>query len=298
MSDVSFHRIIEAAIFAASKPIGKKQLALLLPHKKLPKEKIAKNSNLKKSANPNGSAMTRLAEKFDDTTPIEINAEELATNLAKVETILLELKKNYNNHGIQLAESKDGFYFRTAPDVAPYLKQFRTELKRLSRAAMETLAIIAYHQPITRAEIETIRGVTLSRGTMDALIDAGWIKLRGRRKTIGNPLTFGTSDKFLVDFSLSSLKDLPGLDELKDLGLLDAGHDFSNIGMGDEAEVKLDSTEQLDLLTNSLDEILTRDEQETETTEQTLTALLMDEPFNDAADLAKPLGEKKSKKKS
>ncbi|MDI9313494.1 MAG: SMC-Scp complex subunit ScpB [Hydrotalea sp.] len=224
------HRIVEAAIFAATAPLNKKSLLAMLPKK--PK--------------------------------------------ADIDDILAQLKKNYQSRGIQLLESKDGFYFRTAPDLAPYLTQFRVELKKLSRAAMESLAVIAYHQPITRAEIETIRGVAISKGTLDILFDTGWIKFKGRRKTLGNPITLGTTDKFLVDFGLASLQELPGVEELKEMGLLHLGHDFSSIGMGEEEE-DISMGEQLDLLQSSLDDILSQDQNADENENE----LLMDEPTDE-----------------
>jgi len=112
--------------------------------------------------------------------------------------------------------------FRTAPDLAEALTVETVERRRLSRAAVETLAIIAYHQPVTRAEIEEIRGVAVSKGTLDVLLESGWIRPRGRRHTPGRPLTWGTSDAFLDHFGLEGLKDLPGIEEMRAAGLLDA----------------------------------------------------------------------------
>ena len=112
--------------------------------------------------------------------------------------------------------------FRTAGDLSWLMTRESTETRRLSRAAIEVLAIIAYHQPVTRAEIEEIRGVVTSKGTLDVLLETGWIRPRGRRKTPGRPLTFGTTDGFLSQFSLEALGDLPGLEELKGTGLLDS----------------------------------------------------------------------------
>ncbi len=112
--------------------------------------------------------------------------------------------------------------FRTAPDLGWVLqREQQDDAKKLSRAAMETLAIIAYHQPATRAEIEDIRGVALSKGTMDVLLETGWVRLRGRRRAPGRPVTYGTTDKFLLHFGLEQISDLPGLDELKAAGLFD-----------------------------------------------------------------------------
>ena len=111
--------------------------------------------------------------------------------------------------------------FRTAEDLAFLLERQAVEQRRLSRAALETLAIIAYHQPVTRAEIEEIRGVSTSKGTLDVLLETGWIKLRGRRRAPGRPVTYGTTEQFLVHFGFDSIQDLPGLSELKGAGLLD-----------------------------------------------------------------------------
>ena len=125
--------------------------------------------------------------------------------------------------GIELRQVGDGWAFRTRVEVAEQLKQHKQVERSLSRAALEVLAIIAYHQPITRAEIEEIRGITLSKGTMDILLELTWIKPRGRRRTPGRPLTWGTSPAFLDHFGLNVITDLPGLDELKSAGLLRKG---------------------------------------------------------------------------
>lgn len=128
---------------------------------------------------------------------------------------------HYRGRGVELARREDGFAFRTAADTAPYMTSYRAVEKKLSRAAMETLAIVAYHQPVTRAEIENIRGVAVGRGTLDLLIEAGWIQPGRRREVPGRPLTWKTSKKFLDTFGLESLADLPGIDDLKAAGLLD-----------------------------------------------------------------------------
>ena len=133
-----------------------------------------------------------------------------------------ELKSLYANRGVTLMEIDGRYAFRTAPDLAGRLQIEREVPRKLSRAAIETLAIIAYHQPVTRAEIEEIRGVITSKGTLDVLLETGWIRPRGRRKTPGRPLTFGTTEAFLSQFSLEALGDLPGLEELKGTGLLDS----------------------------------------------------------------------------
>ena len=137
-------------------------------------------------------------------------------------SLLLRLQQEYASRGVNLVRVAGKWSFRTAGDLSWLLTKESVEPKRLSRAAIETLAIVAYHQPVTRAEIEEIRGVTTSKGTLDVLLETGWIRLRGRRKAPGRPVTYGTSEAFLLHFGLESLTDLPGLEELKGAGLLDA----------------------------------------------------------------------------
>ncbi len=139
-----------------------------------------------------------------------------------IESLLLELQTNYAAHGVNLVQVAGKWAFRTAEDLAYLLHREHIEERKLSRAALETLAIIAYHQPVTRAEIEEIRGVSTSKGTLDVLMETGWIRMRGRRRTPGRPVTYGTTDTFLEQFSLASIVDLPGLEELKGSGLLDS----------------------------------------------------------------------------
>src|SRR5690349_20957763 len=139
-----------------------------------------------------------------------------------VKAALAQLQAEYATRGVNLVRIANKWTFRTAGDLAWLMTRESTETRRLSRAAIEVLAIIAYHQPVTRAEIEEIRGVVTSKGTLDVLLETGWIRPRGRRKTPGRPLTFGTTDAFLSQFSLESLGDLPGLEELKGTGLLDS----------------------------------------------------------------------------
>ena len=139
-----------------------------------------------------------------------------------VAQLLAELGGHYSARGINLVHRGQGWAFRTADDLVAELRIERSQERRLSRAAIETLAIIAYHQPVTRAEIEEVRGVGLSKGTLDVLFAAGWIRPKGRRRTPGRPLTWGTSDGFLDHFGLESLDDLPGVKELEAAGLLDA----------------------------------------------------------------------------
>jgi segregation and condensation protein B len=133
---------------------------------------------------------------------------------------LAALAERYAGRGVELQAVAGRWRFTTAADLAPLLAQQREEPRRLSRAAMETLAVIAYHQPVTRAEIDAIRGVSLSRGTLDTLLEVGWVRLRGRRRTPGRPVTYATTDVFLEHFGLPGLSDLPGLSELKAAGLL------------------------------------------------------------------------------
>ncbi len=136
--------------------------------------------------------------------------------------LLEELKGFYASRGINLVRVAGKWAFRTAQDLAYLLEQHATEERRLSKAALETLAIIAYHQPVTRAEIEEVRGVATSKGTLDVLLETGWIRPRGRRRAPGKPVTYGTTDAFLVHFGMDSIKDLPGLAELRGAGLLDS----------------------------------------------------------------------------
>ena len=148
-------------------------------------------------------------------------AERLASE-SDLAGLLAELEASYRGRGITLTRVAGGWCFRTAVDLAPRLMLERTVARKLSRAAVETLAIIAYHQPVTRAEIEEIRGVALSRGMLDMLMEAGWVRPKGHRQTPGRPATWVTTDAFLAHFGLDSLADLPGIDELKAAGLLDA----------------------------------------------------------------------------
>ena len=136
---------------------------------------------------------------------------------------LLEvLKAEYSSRGVNLVQVAGKWQFRTAGDLAFLLRKETIEQHKLSRAAIETLAIIAYHQPVTRADIEAIRGVMVSKGTIDLLLEAGWIRIRGRRRTPGRPVTYGTTGEFLAHFGLDAIGDLPGVDELKAAGFLDS----------------------------------------------------------------------------
>lgn len=134
---------------------------------------------------------------------------------------LAEIEADYAGRGIELVRRGDRWHFQTAADLAHLLRRDRDEPRRLSRAAIETLAIIAYHEPVTRAEIEAIRGVQISKGTLDVLMAAAWVRPAGRREVPGRPLTYATTAEFLVHFGLESRRDLPGIDDLRAAGLLD-----------------------------------------------------------------------------
>jgi segregation and condensation protein B len=150
--------------------------------------------------------------------------DRLASRLgaaADVKALLAELAESYAGRGVNLVRLAGGWAFATAPDLAGKLRVERPVPRALSRAAVETLAVIAYHQPVTRAEIEEIRGVALGKGTIDILMEAGWVRPRGRRATPGRPLLWVTTAEFLAHFGLDSLRDLPAVDELRGAGLLD-----------------------------------------------------------------------------
>ena len=153
-----------------------------------------------------------------------VATETLAARLpgdADIAAILAELQRHYRIRGVNLVRVAGKWMFRTAEDLSWLMTHEQREVRKLGRATLEVLAIIAYHQPVTRAEIEAIRGVSMSKGTLDILLEAGWIRLRGRRRTPGRPVTYGTTDGFLAHFGLESVQDLPGLEELRGAGLLD-----------------------------------------------------------------------------
>jgi segregation and condensation protein B len=152
-------------------------------------------------------------------------AEDLASRLpegADIAGLLRDLQETYAMRGVNLVQVAGMWVFRTAGDLSFLLSREAVEQRKLSRAALETLAIIAYHQPVTRADIEEIRGVATSTGTLDVLMESGWIRMRGRRKAPGRPITYGTTEAFLTHFGLDAVSDLPGIDELKAAGLLDS----------------------------------------------------------------------------
>ena len=167
----------------------------------------------------------RLVEALLFASAAPLDEAQLAQRLPEgsdVAGLVAELAGHYRARGVNIVRIANGWTVRTAPDLGPRLKLERTVTRKLSRAAIETLAIVAYHQPVTRAEIEDIRGVTTSKGTLDVLLETGWIRLRGRRKAPGRPVTYGTNEAFLSHFGLEALNDLPGLDELKGAGLIEA----------------------------------------------------------------------------
>ncbi len=162
-----------------------------------------------------------------------LDAESLIARLpdgAELPKLIESLGERYAGRGVNLVEVGGRWALRTAPDLAPFLRAEQTVQRRLSRAALETLAIIAYHQPVTRGEIEEIRGVSVSRGTIDTLLEVGWIRPGRRRQTPGRPLTWLTTEAFLEHFGLASRDDLPGVEELKAAGLLDKGPALGAIG--------------------------------------------------------------------
>lgn len=168
----------------------------------------------------------RLLEALLFAAPEPLSEDQLVRWLGDetaVASLLRELGEAYAERGINLVRLAGGWTFRTAPDLAPQLRSERVVGRKLSRAAVETLAIIAYHQPVTRAEIEAVRGVALARGTIDRLMEAGWVRPTGRREAPGRPLNWATTPAFLAHFGLDSLAELPGLDELRAAGLLDIG---------------------------------------------------------------------------
>ena len=200
-----------------------------------------------------GEAM-RIAEAlvFASSEPVseKFLAERLPLDI-DLPAVMQKLKAEYAPRGVNLVQVGDHWAFRTAADLSFAIRKDETEVRKLSRAALEVLAIIAYHQPVTRAEIEEIRGVQTSKGTLDVLMEAGWVRFRGRRRTPGRPVTLGTTRDFLDHFGLEELRDLPGLDELKGAGLLSgripANFNISLPTVGDELAEDEDPITQLDL---------------------------------------------------
>ena len=157
------------------------------------------------------------SDPLDEKTLTEILPEN-----ADIEKILEKIQELYKGRGVELTKVNNKWMFKTASDLSFIMQKEAKVQKKLSKAGLETLTIIAYHQPVSRAEIEEIRGVSVSPGTIDSLLELNWIRIKGRRKAPGNPITYGTTEEFLVHFDLSNIRDLPGLDELKSTGLLDS----------------------------------------------------------------------------
>lgn len=179
-------------------------------------------------------------------------AERLGAG-ADIPGLLEQLRAVYQGRGVELVQANGRWSFRTAPDVSGRLRLEKLVPRKLSRAAIETLAIIAYHQPVTRAEIEEIRGVMVSSGTIDILLEEGWIKPRGRRQVPGRPVMWGTSNAFLDHFGLESIQDLPGIDELKAAGLLDSKRGVSAYGTRGADSLLFDTEESDEALEPLMD---------------------------------------------
>lgn len=202
-------------------------------------------------------SLLRIVEAIVFAAPEPLSEKRIAEHLppdAEVATLLVQLQAEYADRGVHLVRVAGKWTFRTADDLSYLLEKYAVEERRLSKAALETLAIIAYHQPVTRAEIEEIRGVQTSRGTLDVLMETNWVRPRGRRRSPGKPVTYGTTEAFLSHFGLESLGDLPGLAELKGAGLLDselppdfAVPDPKNVAalMPDELPLEDEETEDL-----------------------------------------------------
>ncbi len=171
--------------------------------------------------------------------PLTVAEIAAATGIAAPAAALADLAALYDGRGVELIERGGRWRMQTASDLAHILRREREEPRKLSRAAIETLAIVAYHEPVSRAEIEAIRGVQISKGTLDALIEAGWVKPAGRREVPGRPLTYATTPAFLDHFGLASRRDLPGIDDLRAAGLLDPidlAMEQARLGLDDDDE--------------------------------------------------------------
>ena len=174
-----------------------------------------------------------------------LTVDQLAAHLGGLEKDLVRdglaaLQQHYLRRGVQLVERGKRWHFETAADMAHLLRREKEQVRRLSRAATEVLAIIAYHEPVSRAEIESIRGVQTSSGTLDVLMEAGWIRLAGRREVPGRPVIYATTAEFLDHFGLASRRDLPGIDELRAAGLLDPVDEAFEEAMADSGSADSD----------------------------------------------------------
>lgn len=165
------------------------------------------------------------ATLFASHEPLSVEAISSHLGGADVAPALAELVAHYQGRGIHLVERAKRWHFQTAPDLAYLLRKEREDVRRLTRAATEVLAIIAYHEPVSRAEIESIRGVQTAKGTLDVLMEAGWVRVAGRREVPGRPVIYATTPDFLVHFGLETRRDLPGIDELRAAGLLEPVED-------------------------------------------------------------------------
>ena len=178
------------------------------------------NNNLSLSEND----QVRIVEALLFASPDPLDKKTLSEKLPEntnIDEIINKIEDMYQNRGFELKKIGNKFMFKTSGDLSFIMQREAKAQRKLSKAAIETLAIIAYHQPVTRAEIEDIRGVTVSSGTIDTLLQMNWVKIKGRRKVPGNPIAYGTTEEFLVHFDLQSIKDLPDMQELKSMGLLD-----------------------------------------------------------------------------
>ncbi len=186
---------------------------------------IDNDANARAEAPDDRRQTARMMEALLFASAEPLSAADLAARLPEGTDIaghLRDLQEVYSSRGVNLVQVAGKWSLRTAGDLSFLLSRDAVEQRKLSRAALETLAIIAYHQPVTRAEIEEIRGVLTSKGTLDMLLETGWIRMRGRRRTPGRPVTYGTTEAFLSHFGLDTVADLPGVDELKGAGLLDS----------------------------------------------------------------------------
>jgi segregation and condensation protein B len=180
-----------------------------------------------------------------------MTAEAISAHLggAEVRGALVQLAAHYAQRGVHLVERGKRWHFQTAPDLAHLLRREREDVRRLSRAATEVLAIIAYHEPVSRAEIESIRGVQTGKGTLDVLLEAGWVRIAGRREVPGRPVIYATTSEFLAHFGLASRKDLPGIEELRAAGLLDPVDDAFMALSGESGEASGDDETRSGLAT-------------------------------------------------
>ncbi|MFN3423735.1 MAG: SMC-Scp complex subunit ScpB [Novosphingobium meiothermophilum] len=178
-----------------------------------------------------------------------MTAQEISVHLggAAIDAALNQLREAYAGRGVELVERGGRWHFQTAPDLAHLLRREKEEPRRLSRAATEALAIIAYHEPVSRAEIEAIRGVQTAKGTLDVLLEAGWIRIAGRREVPGRPTIYATTPAFLTHFGLQSRRDLPGIEELRAAGLLDPVEEaFAVLTRGEEADTEAADPDEAD----------------------------------------------------